>query len=716
MAINFTSLVRYSEWDGSQQVFSPEADDILSALSEDLMEFGDLEQAMRYLTQRGMNTDDGYIKGLRDLLKQLRDQRRQQLDRFDMRSVMDDIWRQLEEILSMERETIQEWIDRETPPSGPAETGDGGDTTDAGDSDSANQEQAAAAEEDASQPQSGADGSKDNGEGSQFSDRVLGNIGRTNQQFLDDLPEDTAGKVRSLQEYEFLNPDAQRKFLKLIEQLKKAMTNSLFKDVEKMVQEMSEGDIQRMKDMVHDLNEMLVKKIAGEDPNFEEFMEKYGDMFGDNPPKSLDELLDMMQKQMAASQSLLNSMSPDQRQQLQSLLADKLGDPELESELAKLAKEMAFLNPQGKRYNFRGDEEIDLQAAMELMREMQELDDLEKQMQRAQYDGDMEGIDEDKVAELLGEEAKDDLEEMKKLLEILEKAGYVRRDGEKWELTPRGTRVLGQKALGEIYSRLKKQSLGNHAVPEEGRFGERMEDSKQYEFGDPFHLHMSRTIRNALDREGPSTPVKLNIDDFEIYRSELITETATVLAVDLSWSMALRGSFQSAKKVAMALHNLISSAYPRDSLYVLGFSAYAKNIKHFDLPYLQYDDYLLGTNMQHALIMAEKLLAKHSQGSKQIIMITDGEPTAHLENGRPVFAYPPTPTCINKTLRAIRLCTSKDITINTFMLDQRHYLRAFVEQMTKINGGRAFYTTPQNLGEYILVDYVQHKRKKLGRG
>jgi uncharacterized protein with von Willebrand factor type A (vWA) domain len=165
----------------------------------------------------------------------------------------------------------------------------------------------------------------------------------------------------------------------------------------------------------------------------------------------------------------------------------------------------------------------------------------------------------------------------------------------------------------------------------------------------------------------------------------------------------------------MALHNLISSAYPRDSLYVLGFSAYAKEIKSFDLPYLQYDDYLLGTNMQHALIMAEKLLSKHSVGSKQVIMVTDGEPTAHLERGRPVFAYPPTPACINKTLRAVRLCTSKDITINTFMLDQRYNLRAFVEQMTKINGGRVFYTTPHNLGEYILVDYVQHKRKKIGR-
>ncbi|MBD3646173.1 MAG: VWA domain-containing protein, partial [Pseudomonadales bacterium] len=438
---------------------------------------------------------------------------------------------------------------------------------------------------------------------------LLGKIGKQNQEVIDNLPEDTAGKVRALQDYEFLNPEAQKQFLKLIEQLRNSMTQSFFQDIQNMVQQMSQGDIERMKDMVRDLNEMLVKKIAGEDPGFEEFMDKYGDMFGDNPPQSLDELLEQMQQQMAATQSLFNSMSPEQQQQLQDLMSDKFGDPELEAELAKLAKEMDFLNPQGKRYDFSGDESIDLQAAMELMREMQELDNLEQQMQRAQYDGKVDSIDPEKVEELLGEEARENLEEMKKLLEILEKAGYVRKDGNKWELTPRGTRTLGQKALGEVYARLKKQNLGNHAVPEEGRFGERIEEAKPYEYGDTLNRQMPRTIRNALDREGPGAPVNLMAEDFEIYRSELITQTATVLMVDLSWSMALRGSFQSAQKVAIALHNLISSAYPRDSLYVLGFSAYAKAIKAHDLPYLQYDDYLLGTNRQPALILAEKLLA-----------------------------------------------------------------------------------------------------------
>lgn len=702
MSNRYTSLVRYSSWDGSQRV-ELDADDILGALSEDLMEFGDLQQAMRYLMQRGMETSDGnYIKGLRDLMRQLKEERRQRLERFDMGGIMEDIKRQLEDILQMERETINEWIERKNNPDDSQKFMD--DLMRNLD-DSMNTDR----------PANDGEASGGSSDGENFSDQVLGNIGEQNKDFINNLPDDPASQVRALQDYEFLNTDAQKKFLKLIDDLRKAMTQSFFQDIQKMVNEMSDGDIERMKNMVKDLNDMLVKRIAGEDPGFEEFMDKYGDMFGDNPPQSLDELLQQMQQQMAATQSLFNSMSPEQQQQLQDLMQGRFGDPELESELAKLAKELDFLNPQGKQYNFSGGEEIDLLAAMELMREMGELDQLEQQMQRAQYDGKVDNIDADKLQELLGDDALDNLEEMKKMLDILEQAGYVTKDGNKWELTPRGTRSLGQKALAEIYAKLKKQSLGNHAVPEEGRFGERVEDSKPYEFGDPFHLHMPRTIRNAIDRDGPGAPIKLKTEDFEIYRSELITQTATVLMVDLSWSMALRGSFQSAKKVAMALHNLISSAYPRDSLYVLGFSAYAKEIKAHDLPYLQYDDYLLGTNMQHALILAEKLLAKHQQGTRQVIMITDGEPTAHLENGRPVFAYPPTPTTISKTLRAVRSCTSKNITINTFMLDQSYYLKAFVEQMSKINGGRIFYTEPHNLGEYILVDYVQNKKKRLDR-
>ncbi len=661
----FATHFRYSGWDGSQAI-DFEADDVLRAIADDLMTYGDFRWAVRNLMSRGMSAPNGSrMQGLRDLMKQLRDRKRERLERFDLGSVMQDIEEKLEEILETEQSTIDEWLDR----------GDG-----------------------------------------EFSDEVLKQIAERNQEELDQLPDDAAGRIKALEKYEFLNPDAQRKFLELVNQLRKAMTRTFFNDIEKMVKNLSDSDIARMKEMLRALNEMLVKRIAGEDPDFDDFMERFGDMFGDHPPESLDDLLEEMRRQMAAAQSLLGSMSPDQRAQLQSMLGDRFGDPELEAELAKLAKEMDFLHPRGNRYHFDGNEDLDLEAAMKLMNEMHDLDELIEQVQAAERRGDPDRIDRDALKELLGDDAAESVEDLTKLVDALRDAGYIRSaGGDKWELTPRGSRMIGQQALGEIYARLRRQSLGNHALPEEGRFGERKEQTKPYEYGDPFHLHMPRTIRNAIDRAGPSVPIALEHQDFEIYRSERLTSTATAMLVDQSWSMALRGSFQAAKKVALALHNLITSQYPRDNFHIIGFAAYANELKAHELPFLQWDEYVLGTNMQHALLLAERLLSQHDAGSKQIIMISDGEPTAHLlPDGRHRFAYPPTPETFRATFRAVKRCTQRGIAINTFMLDANDYLKEFMDHIARINGGRVFYTTPEKLGEYILVDYVDHKRKKLG--
>ena len=658
---------RYSAWDGSQQP-DLNADEVMKALADDLIEYGDLRWAMKNLMSRGMQIPQGgYMQGLRDMIRQLKEQKKQQLERYNLDSIFDQFEERLNEIVKMERERIQEW-------KGKAEAAEN------------------------------------------FSDTLLKDIAERNESQLDELPRDLPSKIKTLEQFEFINPDAQKKFLELLAELKKAMTNTFFQDIENMVNNLSEDDIERMKEMLKALNDMLVKQIAGEDPEFDQFMEAYGDMFGPNPPQNLDELLEQMRQQMAAAQSLMNSMTPQQRQALQDMFQGQFGDPELEAEMAKLAKELDFLTPDGQRYNFTGEESVDFQEAMRVMQEMHEMDDLLEQMQGAERRGDLTGIDQDLLRDVMGDDQAAQLEEIEKLMKMLEDAGYVRsNDNDGWELTPRGSRIIGQKALGEIYARLKRQSLGNHAMPEEGHFGERVEDTKPYEFGDPFHLHMPRTLRNAINRKGPGVPVQLQTDDFEIYRSEMITSTATAMLVDLSWSMALRGSFQAAKKVALALHNLITSQYPKDSFYIIGFAAYAKELKAHDLPFLQWDEYVLGTNMQHALLLAERLLAKHPGGSKQIIMISDGEPTAHLENGEAIFAYPPTPQTVRATFRAVKRCTTKGIAINTFMLEQSDYLRAFMQEVARINSGRVFYTSPDQLGEYILVDYVENKRKKLGR-
>lgn len=722
-------VYRYSQWDGSQELPELNPDDILENLTDDLMNFGDLQHALRNLLQRGMRTPMGQrMQGLRDLLQQLRQQRRQALDRYNLSSVFDDIKNRLDDIIQRERQTIERRLQEAlAQESGQPQTGQPGEPAaeagseagqPQGQQDSPQGQQAGA---EAGEQAGAQQGSRQGGQGAQGSQqsefaRMLRNIAERKQNFLSNLPDDLAGKVKELQNYEFMDPDAQADFQELMEMLKKAMMETFFKDMYNQIANMSPEQLQRLKDMVRDLNQMLQEKMAGGEPDFQQFMQQYGDLFGDNPPQSLEDLVAQMQHQIAQMQNLLDSLPAEMRQQLQDLLMDKIGDPELQAELSELAANLEFLYPMRdlrNQYPFRGDEELDLSEAMRLMDRMQGMDELERQIERTQYGGDIEEIDERRLEDILGPEAAETLRQLKQFLEILEEAGYIRRKGNGWELTPRGTRKIGQRALGEIYAQLKKSSAGKHPLRRAGGAGERTDDTKKYEFGDPFHLDLSKTVMNSVWREGPAVPVQLDKDDFEVYRSEELTQTATVMMLDLSWSMALRGSFQAAKKVALALNNLIRSQFTRDSLYIIGFSAYARELKPEQLPYVRWDESVLGTNMHHALMLAQNLLAKHKSGTRQIIMISDGEPTAHLERGRSYFAYPPSPITIRETLKEVKRCTQKGIVINTFMLDRNYYLKEFVNQVAKINKGRVFYTTPDKLGQYILVDYVTSKRKRI---
>ena len=699
---------RYRQWDGTQDIAELDADEVLKSLADDLMNFGDLQQALRSMLQRGVRSPDGdRSDGLRDLLQQLRQQRREALDRFDLSSVFEDIQRQLDEILDLEQGTIGDRLDEVGPRPQPPEAG---------------QEQPQSGEQPGEQPSQQQTEPQDAGgltdeEKERLAEALRQRLERKQQQ-IDDLPEDAPGQVSGLREYEFENSEAKERYDQLLEQLKQAMMNRFFNDMSQALEGMSEQDLERMRQMVQDLNELLEQRARGEDPDFDSFMDKYGDMFGDDPPQSLDELVERMQQQAAQMQNLIDSLPGDMRQQLNQLMQERMGEMGMGSELSRLAQNLETLYPMRdmrRQYPFRGDEDLNLESGMNLMDYMQQLDQLERALEQVQYGGDLNNIDPDQLEELLGEDARETLDQLKALLELLEEAGYIRKDGNSWELTPRGTRKIGEKALAEIYANLKRQSFGKHNMPETGRYGDRADDTKLYEFGDPFHLHLKETIGNAVFRAGPQTPVQLQADDFEVYRAETLTQTATVVMLDLSWSMALRGSFQAAKKVALALNNLIRMQYPRDSLYLVGFSAYARELKAPELPYVRWDETVLGTNMHHALLIAQRLLAKHKVGTRQIIMITDGEPTAHLEQGRSYFAYPPSPLTIRETLKQVRQCTKKDIVINIFMLDRSYYLKEFVGQVARINQGRVFYTTPDELGEYLLVDFVTHRRKSLSR-
>jgi uncharacterized protein with von Willebrand factor type A (vWA) domain len=687
-------FTRYSRWDGSQEPFGLDADELMEAMSDDLLDNGDLWRALQRMFRRGAENQQGdRMQGLRDLMEQLRNRRRENLDRYDMSSVLDDLRERLENVLKTEREGIERRVQ------------EGREKV------TASQQQQQSGQQQPGQQESGQqqDGSPDQQAGFQ---KMLERMAQQKRQQLDQLPDDMPGQIRGLQEYDFMDPDARQQFQELLDMLKQQMMQSTFQGMQQAIQNTSPQAMQGMKQMLSDLNQMLRQAAEGGNPDFDPFMQQWGELFPG--AESLEQLVDQLQQQMAQMQSLLDSMSPQQRRQLQDMMNAALQDPELRRELAELAMNLEELAPMGdmrQRYSFRGDEPLSLQEAMKLMDDLQQLDRVERQLQEAEHSADLDSVDADELRRLLGDEAAQALEQLKQLRKLLEDAGYIEKKGDRYELTPRAIRKIGQKALRDIFAQLKKDRIGRHETDHRGTGGDRTDDTKQYEFGDPFLLDLKGTVMNAVERQGPGSPVRLQPADFEVYRTELNTQSSTVLMIDMSRSMILRGCFRAAKRVAMALNSLMKAQYPRDNLYIVGFSLLAREVSPESIPTLTCNEWEYGTNMQHAFMLARDLLARHKGSNRQIIMITDGEPTAHLEYGRPEFSYPPTTRTITQTLLEVQRCTRERITINTFMLERTPYLLSFVDQMTKINNGRAFFSSPERLGEYILVDFVNRKRR-----
>jgi uncharacterized protein with von Willebrand factor type A (vWA) domain len=699
--------------------------------------------------------------GLQQLLERLRQQRQQQLNRFQLNDVMKEIQEKLDDVLRTEREGIDRRLTEARERTQPGQRGERDDDGEDGDQGAEAQGGQQPSGEQGAQPgqrgqrgqrgeqgqqagqrgqqgqrrQGGQSGQPQGGQGEQGGEpqmggepggqdggldaetlrRMLENMAAKKQQFLDDLPKDLGGAVKALTDYEFMDPEAQRLFQELLQMLQQQVMQSYFQGMQQGIQSITPEDLRRTNQMLRDLNEMLRERQEGGEPNFQNFMEQYGDFF---PPgtENLDDLVQHMQQRMAAMQSLFDSMTPQQRRELQDLMEGLFQNEEMQQELAELAMNLEQLYPMGsmrRQYPFQGDDSLSFMEAMRLMQELQEMDQLEKQLQRARDPNALDELDPERVRELLGDEAAQSLEQLKQLTKLLEEAGYIVKKGNRWELTPRGIRKIGQKALRDIFQHLKRDNFGKHESRFRGTGGERMDDSKVYEFGDTFLLDLQRTVMNGVMRQGASSPVQLTPQDFEVYRTELMTQCSTVLLLDMSRSMFLRGCITAAKKVAIALNSLIRGQYPRDALYVVPFSYYAREIKPEELPRLTWNEWGYGTNMQHAFMLSRQLLGRHKGGTRQIILITDGEPTAYFEQGQIEFSYPPTYRTFQETLREVGRCTRENIVINTFMLERGHYLIDFVEQMTKINRGRAFYATPERLGEYILVDYVDNKRKKV---
>jgi uncharacterized protein with von Willebrand factor type A (vWA) domain len=353
---------------------------------------------------------------------------------------------------------------------------------------------------------------------------------------------------------------------------------------------------------------------------------------------------------------------------------------------------------------------LSLEPASAVISQLSDLNDLEQLLAGAPSPGALAEVDISRARELLGAEDAKSLEALGQLARRLRDSGFVEQKEGRLRLTPRGLRRLGDQALSDLYTKLARYRSGQHPIGRPGTGHERAGETKPYEWGDAFNLSIERTVRNALTRSGPGTPVRLSPVDFEVERTEALSRAATVIMLDLSLSMPMRGNFVAAKKMALALHSLISGRFPSAYLGLVGFSRGAREIAFRDLPEVSWD-YDWGTNIQHGLVVAQKLLS-HQRGTKQVIMVTDGEPTAHWPAGapEPVFAYPPTQETVDATMVEVARCTRDGIRINTFALDATGQLRHFIEQMTRLNRGKAFFTTPGTLGDYVLLDFLEDKK------
>ncbi|HVE47266.1 MAG TPA: hypothetical protein VNA57_11040 [Acidimicrobiales bacterium] len=504
----------------------------------------------------------------------------------------------------------------------------------------------------------------------------------------------------------------------LLERLRRQRAEELQRHLDHMagvMEALSPEQVQQMKEMFTELNQLLEMRQAGQDTTeaFAAFMRRHGQFFPGNPA-TLDELLEQMAAQMESMQSVLDSMTPEQRARLQELSDRLLSDLDLRWQVDQLAHNLREALP---RSDFEGSSELQGLEALGLFRapgamgRLSELDQLEQLLRSATSPGALAEVDLDRVAELLGDGAAASLDRLTRLTRLLQEAGLIDHREGRLELTPKGLRRIGRNALADLFSRLNRDQAGTHQVEASGTGHERAYETKPYEFGDPFALSIERTVRNAVQRSGRGTPVRLTPEDFEVERTEALTRTATVLLLDLSLSMPMRDNFLAAKRVAMALHSLISIQFPRDFLAIVGFSEVARTIDPRQLPEVSWD-FTAGTNMHHAFMLSRRLLA-HETGTKQILMITDGEPTAHIDaRGEPFFSYPPVRETVDATLAEAMRCTRAGIRINTFMLDATDYLKAFVERLTDLNKGRAFFTTPETLGDYVLVDFLEHKRAR----
>jgi uncharacterized protein with von Willebrand factor type A (vWA) domain len=562
-----------------------------------------------------------------------------------------------------------------------------------------------------------------------------GDEARMREAELDSLPSDTAQAIRRLADYDWRSAAARETFEQLKDLLRRQVLDSQFRGMKDVLESPDLESMQRVKDMLAGLNQMLEADARGEhtQQDFDAFMDTYGDMFPDRPA-NLEELVDALVRRAMAAQRLMSSLSQDQRDELAGLMQQTLADEGLAAEMARLADALRARRPELDMASWPGEtmtgsSPLDLGDATTAIADLADLAELETALRQDYPGARLDDVDEAAVRRALGRAAVDDMEALRQTERELERQGYLQRNAGKLELTPKAVRRLGETALRRVFAELPEGGYGDHEQRDAGQAGEYTGATRPWQFGDEQAIDAPATVRNALLRdasafrrrphapghdphhwEGDPPRVRLSAEDFEVGETERRASAAVCLLVDLSYSMAIRGTWGAAKQTALALHALVRSRFPQDSIQVIGFSNYARELRETDLAGLGWD-MVQGTNLHHALVLAGRYLDRRPEHDPVVLIVTDGEPTAHLRrDGQFWFDWPPAPETLELTLAEVDKMTRRRASLNIFMLVDDERLTAFVDEVARRNGGRVLRAQPERLGEFVVKDFLRTRR------
>ncbi|GAA0745382.1 hypothetical protein Drose_19875 [Dactylosporangium roseum] len=644
---------RYGAWRGGPDPLAPPYD-VRAAVDEvgaEVLEGGSLREALRNLLRRGPQGG----RGLDDLLARARRLRRDAMRRGELGGAVTRAQQVLDQALAAERDELARH-----------------DTDEA-----------------------------------RFAETVL-----------DSLPRSTARAVEELSRYNWKSAEARGLYQQILDQLRREVLDQRFRGLRQAVQDPAAGE--RMRELLQDLNALLERHARGEhtDDAFARFMERHGEFFSERPA-DVDELIDALARRAAAGERLMRSLTPQQRAELRSLMEQSLGD--LAGEMGRLTDNLRALRPDlnwGGGERVRGQRDLGYGEAAGALEEIGDLDDLLDQLGQEHPGATLDDVDVEAVERQLGRSAADDLRRLRELERQLRRQGWVTRGGDGLTLSPKALRRLGGTALRTVFSQLEAGRRGQHDLRDAGAAGELTGASRRWAYGDEQPIDVVRTIGNAVRRQatgGTTTlPIRLDVEDFEIAETERRVSAAVALCVDLSFSMMADGRWGPMKQAALALSHLVATRFPQDALQIIGFGRYAVRLSQEELAAVE-PDMVQGTNLQHALRLAARHLRRHPGSDPVVLVVTDGEPTAHLlDDGSSYFRWPPTPGTVSATVHEVDQLTRFGAVLNVFMLGEDPGLRRFVDAVARRNGGRVFTPDADDLGRYVVADYLRARRGRRG--